>query len=398
MTDLQASQKGQGLPSKTAADVRVFVCDHDSAGVVRQSLSDLGIADANISVGNVGREARVLSTEKSPRLLIVDVSGFEDPGVSLLELADVCEPHIQVIAIGNRNDIILYRDLKNVGVAEYLLKPLVRDMMTETINAILKPITVHERARQGKLVFMLGIRGGCGASTLAAHTAWNLAEIRRRRTLLLDLDLQNGDAALQLDFAPSHALFEALEYPERVDKLYLDRAVKHVTERLDLLASLEPLGSAAGIGEDSVLSLLDKLLRRYRYLIADLPAEAAVRLKNVLHLPSICILVSNASLSSARDVARWREHVGPSTSERTILHVMNQTTRGGLSAAEFAKAAGAAPDVVIPYDRELAQAATLGMKAMRDCPVFNRGLAPILSNITGTPVEESRSLFTRLFS
>ncbi len=250
MTDLLSIQKAQGPVPKDAAPVRVFVCDHDSAGVIRQSLSDLGVAGANITVGNVSRETRVLSTEKSPRLLIVDVSGFEDPGVSLLELADVCEPHIQVVAIGNRNDIILYRDLKNVGVAEYILKPLVRDVVTETINAILKPNAAQERSRQGKLVFVMGVRGGCGASTLATLTAWNLAEIRRRRTLLLDLDLQDGDVALQLDVSPNHALCEALEHPERVDKLFLDRAVKHVTERLDILASLESLGASVLLEEE----------------------------------------------------------------------------------------------------------------------------------------------------
>ena len=96
--------------------------------------------------------------------------------------------------------------------------------------------------------------------------------------MLVDLDMQNGDAALQLDSSPSHALREAFEKPDRVDKLFLERGTIHASQRLDVLASLEPLGENIPLNEDAVLSLFEKLLHRYRFIFVDLPATAAVGL------------------------------------------------------------------------------------------------------------------------
>lgn len=372
--------------------------DSRSEGVIRLALSDLGYITAQYTTGNVDSAAAVLANEKSPNLLVVDVSDVEDPAVSMRKLADVCDPHVNVIAIGTRNDVVLYRDLKNAGVAEYFIKPLFRELLTRNFNALLTPDADLRRPRTGKLVFLLGVRGGSGATTLATIAAWDLAEKLRRRTLLLDLDLQNGDAALQLDVAPTNALGEAFENPERIDNLYLDRAVKHVTDRLDLLASLEPLSAPLSLNEKAVFLLLQKVLVRYRFLIVDIPASVAVQLKKVIQLPSVCILVSSASLASARDVARWRKEIGPNTSDHTTLHILNRTTsHGGLPMADFEKAAGGPADVVIPYDREIAAATTLGIQSMHKCAVFNRGVQRVLGELTGVPVQEPVPLFRRIF-
>ena len=59
--------------------------------------------------------------------------------------------------------------------------------------------------------------------------------------------------------------------------------------------------------------LLDNLLRRYRLVVVDLPASTAECLPKVLQIPSTCVLVANPSLTAARDIARWREFIGPNT-------------------------------------------------------------------------------------
>ena len=68
---------------------------------------------------------------------IVDLSGVEDPLARIDELAARCEPDVSVVAVGDRNDIILYRHLKNAGVAEYYFKPLVRDLVKRTCSSVL---------------------------------------------------------------------------------------------------------------------------------------------------------------------------------------------------------------------------------------------------------------------
>jgi pilus assembly protein CpaE len=382
----------------TAPRIKVFVADQDSESIVRQALADVGIDDFATTIGNVATARTLLAKQTSPRLLIVDISGVEDPVSSILDLAEVCEPGVGIVAIGDSNDISLYRQLKHAGVAEYFFKPLIRDQIGRCCNDVLTDRFDQPSLFSGKLVFLLGVRGGVGATTLATNAAWYVSEARQRWTMMLDLDMQSGDAALLFDVAPGPALREAFERPDRVDKLFLERGAIHVSKRLNLLASLEPLGSSVEGSEEALRTLLENLLRRYRLVIVDIPASIAGYLPEILQMPSTCVLVANASLTAARDMARWRDMLGPNTRERRTLHVLNHTDAyGGLTEAEFARAAGQPPDVVIAYDRDLATTANLGVKAMQKCPLFKFGMAKMVHDVTGEPLEKPSSIFRRIF-
>lgn len=381
-----------------APAAQIFVRDPDSVSILRHALDSLGIGGAEFITGDVEDAIARLADQASPKLLVIDVEGVNDPVISINELADVCEPNTAVVAIGNRNDIRLYRDLKTAGVTEYFFKPLAADPVTRTLSAALSGQPEAPASRTGKLVFVLGVRGGVGATTIAVNTAWYLAETRQRWVVLLDLDLQQGDAALQLDVEPTHALREAFDHPERVDRLFLERATIHVDHRIDVLASLEPLGQGVEIDQASVLSLLEKLLARYRFVFVDLPSTVATKLMAILNLPSTCVLVSDGTLVSARDVARWRKAIGSNTPQRNTLHLLNQfRAPGSLPEAEFNRAAGQRPDMVVPYDRKIASSSSLGVKSERENAAIKRGMAPLLRTLAGEQAQSSPTFFGRLF-
>ncbi len=370
------------LPATISA--MVFVRDRDSEGVIRQCLIDLAVAQVEYKNGGVNDAIAALATRPSPRLLIVDVNGVDDPVARIHELANVCDPTTGVVVIGSANDITLYRELRAAGVVEYYYTPLIRGLVLQSCNAIITGSTAPVAARTGKLVFVIGVRGGAGATTIAAATAWHMAEVNKRRACLLDLDLQFGDAALQLNASPSHALREALDHPERVDELFLDRGVARAGERLGVMAALEPLNEALAPDEAAVQSLLERLMRHNRYVFVEIPITSAPRLLRVLHLPGTILLVSSGSLVSARDVPRLREKLGANSAERTTIHILN---KGGaaesLPDAEFIRASGSTPDIILPYAREIAIASRLGIKGLQACAALQRGLTPLFQQLSG---------------
>lgn len=377
----------------------VFVRDPDSEGVIRRALSDVGVRNVEVINGTVVRAVAELARKPSPRLLFVDVSGVDDPTSKLIELSEVCEPGTDVIVIGETNDIALYRQIKLTGIAEYFFKPLVSTLIVSACETALSGKSGQTGPRLGKLVYTMSLGGGAGATTMAVNTAWHLAERLQRQVVLVDLNIADGDVALQLNVQPTGALAEALEHPERIDDLFLQRAVIRVTERLHVLATLQPLSGALVPDEKTVFLLLQILLRRYRYVIVDLPSALALRLSGPLHLPSTLILVSNASLVAARDLRRWQELLGPNTPERSSLHVLNKARGdGGLSVPDFITAAKQQPDVVIPYDRELGKASSLGIAEMQKCAAFQRALRPLLRRLTGEQASEAPSLLSRILS
>lgn len=78
-----------------------------------------------------------------------------------------------MIVIGDGNDIVLYRDLKAMGVAEYFSKPLAAPPMNRALGAILEGRPAYSTVRTGKLITILGLRGGVGATTIATNLAWH---------------------------------------------------------------------------------------------------------------------------------------------------------------------------------------------------------------------------------
>src|SRR6516225_8627573 len=142
--------------------------------------------------GGIARAIEYLSEQRSPNLLFVDISGVELPLSQIHILADVCEPGTSVIAIGDRNDVGLYRDLQEAGVNNYIIKPLTRELLTKALAPKTNSGELGRAAalKQGKMVSFIGARGGVGTTTIAANLAWHLANRQSRRVALVDLDLQ----------------------------------------------------------------------------------------------------------------------------------------------------------------------------------------------------------------
>src|SRR5262249_51454540 len=159
-------------------------------------------------------------------------------------LADVCEPGTNVIAIGDHNDVGLYRDLHEAGVSYYLVKPLTRELLTKALTPKTNSGEMGKASvalKLGKMVAFVGARGGVGTTTLAANLAWHLANQQSRRVALVDLDVQQGDCALLFNIDMTPGLRDALANPLRLDSLLLDRLMSKHGERLFILGGEEPI-------------------------------------------------------------------------------------------------------------------------------------------------------------
>ena len=107
-----------------------------------------------------------------------------------------------------------------MGVKEYLFKPITRDMVARHFSPIIMNRSRRPEALQGgRVVTITGVRGGVGASMIAANLAWHLGKRANRHTVLLDGDLYRGSCALLLNVKPGSGLRTALETPQRTNWL-----------------------------------------------------------------------------------------------------------------------------------------------------------------------------------
>jgi pilus assembly protein CpaE len=255
--------------------------------------------------GGVAKAIDHFSEQRSPHLLLVDISGIDLPLSQIQTLADVCEPGTAVVAIGDHNDVGLYRDLVEAGVSNYIVKPLTRELLTRALTRKTNSGEIGRAAlKLGKIVSFIGARGGVGTTTLATNLAWHLANQQSRRVALVDLDLQNGDSALLLNINTTPGLRDALANPLRLDHLLLDRIMTPHGERLFVLGSEEPLHDNVQFAASAIDTLFSVLRSQFHYIIVDVPRTPAPAYRRAVEIADRRVIVVDQTMRAMRDVVR----------------------------------------------------------------------------------------------
>jgi pilus assembly protein CpaE len=329
-----------------------FVLDGQSEASLGSYLAQLSVSGTTIRRGGLAGAIRYLGGERSPESIIVDISGAEMPASQIHELAELCEPGVTVIAIGDRNDIGLYRDLVRAGVSDYIVKPVTAQLLAKALIGVPVSGPGSPISRKlGKVVAVVGSRGGVGATTLAIHLALHLANQQSRRVVLLDLDLHTGDCALALNLKPTPGLREALANPLRIDSVFLDRTMAIHGERLFVLSAEEPLRVDAEFTAEAVDKLVGVLRTQFHYIVADVPRIPTSAYWQALDTADLRIIVTDQTLRSVRDTVRLREAFNAGRAEHSNMLVVNRSGEGGRRAMTLAEMAKVKlrPNFVIPF-------------------------------------------------
>ena len=377
------------------APLLAFVSDSATDKALRDCLTQLSLAHGMIVRGGIAKAIETLGAERSPNILIVDISGVDLPISQVDALAEVCEPGVTVIAIGNRNEIGLYRDLLHAGVTDYIVKPLTPQLIARALNQ--RTGTGEATAIQKKLGTMtalIGARGGVGTTTIAVNLAWHLANRQSRRVALVDLDLQNGDCALALNIKATPGMREALVNPTRIDSTLLERVMTPVGHRLFVLSSEEPLRDDLEFTAESVDTLVRELREQFHYVIVDVPRIPAAPYRRALDTADFRIIVGDQTLRSVRDIVRLRDVLGEDNGKRRNGFVVNRYGEGGrhsVTLQEMQHVLGLQPKTVIPFLPTVFAAATNGTRvAAARRSKFSDAIADLVLELSGRSPERRR--------
>jgi pilus assembly protein CpaE len=386
---------------RAVADQRLlaFIDDDASESALRTGLAEhLGIME--FRRGGIRGAIKVLEHESKLAWLIVDLSGVNNPLVELDALAHVCPPDVTVLAIGENRDIEFYRVLtKELGIADYLPKPLSRD----NVSRLFAPLLVGNETslpteRGGRIVLMTGARGGVGTSTIAVNLANQIARVQHSHVVLLDLHLRLGTMAMIAGVKPGSGLRLALQEPDRIDSLFLDRVAGRVGDRLKIIAGDEALGQRVDIMDQGVSRIVELLRQKFNYVIVDLPMPPPRSIRQLITIARHSVLVLHPNVLSLRSAQIIRKTLIDAESTHQMLTVVNRSTMpGALGARLIEQGLESQPDVMIPeFGKAMQEAENLGKPAIEQIPAFAQALGPLMHEITGQPtVEPAKSFLAR---
>lgn len=326
------------------------------AAAMRHAAADRRLSRATTEVGMGGIRAAIAycAANPTPDVLILESTATRpDLLAELAELAPVCDARTKVIVVGRSNDIAFYREMIANGIEEYLLAPV--DPLT-VICAVLRLYQDEDTASIGKIHAFIGAKGGVGASVLAQNLAWAVSR-GAVATLLADLDLQFGTAALNYNIDCPVGFADQLTAGDRLDGALVERLLFKHGPHLSIL----PCATAAHIAQDPEVALIAKLLDLARatfpHVLLDLPSAWSPLVRNALLKADDITLVAEpdlGNLRNARCILDFLKAARPNDPlPRLILNRAGMPKRKEIAPKAFAAALGISTWATIAFDPAL---------------------------------------------
>jgi pilus assembly protein CpaE len=337
--------------------IQAFCETPDVAGSVHTASTDRRMSKAHVKIQMGGAQAALEAYRSAPTPNVIIIEAMSDRRglLSALDsLSEYCDPVTKVLVIGHVNDVILYRELMRRGVSEYLIAPIGSLELLRTISEI---FVAPGADPVGKVVSVVGSKGGVGASTVCHNLAWTISNQHKISTVVADLDVAFGTLGLDFNQDPVQGIADALYSPERIDSAYIDRLLSKCSETLSLLTAPAMLDRSCDFSETAIEPIVDLLRSSIPYVVLDVPHVWTAWVRKTLLTSDEVVIVATPELTSLRNSKNMYDLLKAARPNdklpRVILNQVGVPKRPEISTQEFAKAMGIEINAVIPFDAQL---------------------------------------------
>ncbi|MBR0957967.1 AAA family ATPase [Bradyrhizobium japonicum] len=336
--------------------VQAFCETVETAAAVQSAGEDrrLGKAHLKIQMGGMAAAIEAYRSAPTPNVIVLESDGRSDLLGGLDQLATVCDAGTRVVVIGRINDVTLYRELVRRGVSDYVLAPV---GAIDVVRSICNLFSAPEAKAVGRIIAVVGAKGGVGASTISHNVAWAIARDLAMDAVVADLDLAFGTAGLDYNQDPPQGIADAVFSPDRVDTAFIDRLLSKCTDHLSLLAAPATLDRVYDFGTDAFDAVFDTLRSTMPCIVLDVPHQWSGWTKRALIGADDILIVAAPDLANLRNTKNLFDLLKAARpNDRPPLYCLNQVgvpKRPEIAAAEFAKAIESQPVVSIPFEPQI---------------------------------------------
>ena len=337
------------------------------------------------------------------QLVILDVIG--GPRTAL----DVCRDlrtlpvmsSIAVLCISQTDQVEERIHFLEVGADDVMARPFDARELEARVEALLlryqrskdlSPTVGGDGAlmpKRRRTVAVFSPKGGVGTTTIAANVALIQAQGKPDKVVLIDLDLQFGQAAAHINLEVKHTLAELArdESALREPALLRTYAMRH-DSGLHVIAAPRTPDEAEGIEPGHVDQLLKTTLEWYEEVVIDAGSGLDQRTLTVFEHADAVILPVSPEIAALRSMRALLDHLnetGTLASKSTFV-LNNMFARGTLKLQDVESALDTKISLELPYDP------ILYLKAV------NEGVPLVKGSPRSAPAEQLRLLAATAFA
>jgi len=360
-TGTPMSDNGIDLRPIPRIAIQAFCESPDVAAVLEQASGDRRMAKTHVKIhmGGIAAATDFYASAPTPNLLLVESREKREQVLEQINrLAGVCDPGTKVILIGHTNDVVLYRELLRRGVSDYMVVPF---DLYDVIREIGELYLGNESSPVGRTIAFIGAKGGAGSSTVAHNVAFALSRSYEADVVVADLDLAWGTAGLDFNQDPPQTVADAIQAPDRIDDVFLDRILAKCADNLSLLAAPAALERAYDHDEQTFDLLVDVIRGSVPSVVIDLPHQWTSWVRRVLSLVDDVVITATPDLASLRNTKNLVDQLKimrPNDREaKIVVNQIGVPKRPEIKPDDFRKALGIDLLATVPFDPALFGAA-----------------------------------------
>jgi pilus assembly protein CpaE len=337
--------------------VQAFCETVETAAAVQGAGEDrrLDKVHLKIQMGGIAAAIEAYNGSPTPNVVVIENESRGDAILAGLDsLAEVCDAGTRVIVIGHVNDVVLYRELVRRGVNDYLMAPI---GTIDVVRSVCGLFSAPDAKAVGRIIAIVGAKGGVGASTVAHNVAFAVARELKLDTVVVDLDLGFGTAGLDYNQDPPQGVADAVFSPDRVDNAFIDRLLSKCTDHLSLLAAPATLDRVYDFSAEAFEPIVDSLRATVPCIVLDVPHQWSGWTKKTLIGADDILVVAGPDLANLRNTKNLLDLLKAARpNDRRPRYCLNQigmAKRPEIKPSDFAKALEDEPAAIIPFDPQV---------------------------------------------
>ena len=341
-------------------------------------------------------------TQVRPDLVFFDARGDKQEVLESLERVAARYPQAMIVLLAPEQSPDLLIAAMRTGVREVVSFPIdlgELDRAIERVTAKMRE-TVRE---EGKVLSIVSSKGGSGTTFIAINLAYALANVAHKKALLIDLNLQFGDAALFVsDAKPPATMADLCEQINRLDEQLLDASLIHVGPNFDVLAAASDPDPDDRIRPDHVAAIIALAKRQYDFVLLDAGRQINAVTIRALDSSDLIFPVLQQSLPFIRNGQRMLDMFTTLGYRKDIIRqILNRHEEGAaVTQSDMERSLGLRIAHQIPNNFEIAsESVNQGEPVLKlaRSSVMSKGFVKMVQSLTEAPLNSSPGLIRRLF-
>jgi pilus assembly protein CpaE len=329
--------------------VATLCVDGGTADAVKQAVTRKSGSFAGAMQDYARRDADRSVVEKLQRAEVaVCVIDFDPDREAAAQAANAIQQALHgrgtLIAVSAKSDPALILEAMRAGCGEYLTKPIAVEQLAEALHRLKTRVSARKPARSkppGRILALLGARGGAGTTTLAVHLGCFLVRQHGKKTLILDEHSRLGHVSLYLgEDQASYHFYELVRNIARLDETLLKGFVIHHSNCLDILPSPDVFDDSANVPLDDIQRAIRFLGENYEFVVIDCPHGVHNLSLTTIDCCDELFLIATPDVPALRDLSRYIDRLLQSNVPPSKIKVVinRYSSEGALSLEQIEKA------------------------------------------------------------